>query len=203
MQLYLSLLFALSYEEASKASKFAKFQITSRPNWVDDVIPKILGCTSYQEDVISYAWGQSLVLKARAVGYLIKYGPKIDEYFGGSEFDYDISIKALSTYSKSFVTPFNITCSSELASTSFGMVDESAKNIVLGISFFDLKSEGFNSQPGAIVNLETQFLAVGGAVYRGLNVSDAKALAVENPALALASSENYQFFSESVTFDLE
>ena len=197
--------------QSSRNSQVSEYKKYSNPGWFDNVVPTLFECTELEEDQFAEAWVESLILKAKAVGYLIKYGPKIEEFFGGEQQDVDnacnvdISLHALSTYSKSFLHQFNVTCTATAQSCEdrLGNVDDSAQMIRVCPAFFELGKYGYNSQAGTLVKLETQFNDVGGTFPRGIAPEEVKELAKQNPTLSLTTAESYQYFAESIKYDLE
>eukprot|EP00835_Amoeboradix_gromovi_P004843 NODE_407_length_9242_cov_0.441868.p4 type:complete len:205 gc:universal NODE_407_length_9242_cov_0.441868:4969-5583(+) len=185
----------------SRVEQFREYEKFTKPGWWNNVVPTLFECSVEQETQFSGIWADALVSKAAAIGKLIKGEPKANEFFGGTPDDIVITLKAIATYSKAFITPFNVTCVEfDELDQVYDQSDEKGAMLQLGPDFFGNNVNGYNSASGQLVSLQTQLT---GAISRNLDVAGVKALAVDSPTTALATAEAYQYFSESVQYYLE
>ncbi len=193
------LLFAKFSKNSMSKSILSQTNKYSTTNWAKKVVPTVFDCSEYQLDAFTSAWSDSLIIKARAVGAVIKNDVAVGEFFGSN--NRNVQFKVLSVFAGSFIIPFNATCVAECVSKQDIEVNMSSSMFSVCPSFFDLNMYGYKSQAGALVNAETQMTGV--IESHGMSHEEIKQLAKTSPEEVMDYSETYQYFAESVGQDAE
>jgi peptidyl-Lys metalloendopeptidase len=127
---------------------------------------------------------------------------KIQEWFGSVTPGMVSNVRGVLTRAVVFADGASFTCLNASQGVYAYVYSNSPFGITLGDLFFPAPDSGFDSKPGILVHEMTHFTLVGGTGDAGgrYGVAAARDRAKTDPALAIRTADNFEYFVESIAF---